>query len=214
MRSDLIPLSASALVVGVMSLLLASALSLGGGTEGAEALQVVEQQSARWLGMALMYVLASVAMTLGLPALLSVFDDKGRRLGALAVGVFAVGVIGTAGFGMLLVLVHALLRRQVLVASELSALTQDTGLAILVACWLAAFYGGVLLLAVALFRARRTPLWVPLLLVLFVALLPVVEVTGRLGSVAQALCLAVAFTATAIAAVNQAVPERADDGQP
>ena len=134
-----------------------------------------------------MYFGAAVALTPGLPALLSVFVDRGRRLGALAVVVFSVGVIGTAGHAMLMVF-------------------GDTGLAVFLYGWIAGFYVGVLLLALALFVARRTPMWSTGLLVVFVALLPLNEVIGRVGAVLQVMALAVAFTAIAIAAVNHSQP--------
>src|SRR5690606_6069912 len=99
MRSDWIPLSASALVVGAMALVFGALLNpQAGGDSAAETLRVVNEESGRWLGMAVMYFFASVAMTLGLPALLSLFTDKGKRTGFVAVGVFTIGVIGLAGF--------------------------------------------------------------------------------------------------------------------
>jgi len=61
-RPDLIPLSASSLVVGAMCLVFGSALNPSGTGEGASAaIRAVDEQSARWLGMALMYFGAAVA---------------------------------------------------------------------------------------------------------------------------------------------------------
>ena len=206
-RPDLIPLSASSLVVGAMCLVLGSALNPSGSGEGASAaIRAVDEQSARWLGMALMYFGAAVALTLGLPALLSVFVDRGRRLGALAVVVFSVGVIGTAGYAMLMVFFRALVKADALRPGGLDDIIGDTGLAVFLYGWIAGFYVGVLLLALALFVARRTPMWSTGLLVVFVALLPLNEVIGRVGAVLQVMALAVAFTAIAIAAVNHSQP--------
>ena len=62
MRSDWVPLSASALVIGAMSLVFGLAAEPRGrrGELGAETLRVVNEDSARWLAMSVMYVLASL----------------------------------------------------------------------------------------------------------------------------------------------------------
>jgi hypothetical protein len=78
----------------------------------------------------------------------------------------------------------------------------DTGLKVFLFGWVAGFYLGVLLIAVALFVARTVPRWVPSLLVVFVAMQPVVSHLGRVGMAAQVLALAVAFTGIAMAAVT------------
>ena len=69
---------------------------------------MVNEDSGRWLAMAVMFFFASVALTLGLPAILTLFDRRGRRLGLAAVGVFTVGTIGTCGYAMLMVFFRAL----------------------------------------------------------------------------------------------------------
>ena len=56
--------------------------------------------------------------------------------------------------------------------------------------------------------SARTPTWSSSLLLVFVAMLPVGELLGRVGSVLQVMALAVAFTAIAIAAVNLNQPGR------
>jgi hypothetical protein len=86
--------------------------------------------------------------------------------------------------------------------SELTGVTGDTGLKVFLFGWVAGFYLGVLLIAVALFVARTVPRWVPSLLVVFVAMQPVVSHLGRVGMAAQVLALAVAFTGIAMAAVT------------
>ena len=61
----------------------------------------------------------------------------------------------------------------------------------------------LLLGALALFLSKKTPPWVPGLLVIFVVLFPFAGQIGRVGQVMQVMALAVAFTGVAIAAVNQ-----------
>lgn len=213
MRSDWVPLSASALVIGVMALVFGSLLNpQEAGASAAQTMQVVGREGGRWLGMSVMYFGASVAMTLGLPALLSLFVKRGRRLGLFAVSVFSIGVIGTSGYAMLLVFFRALVKAEALQNSKLEEVTADNGLGIFLYGWIAGFYLGVLLIALALFVAKRTPGWVPVVLVAFVALFPFAEQIGRVGQVLQVMGLAVAFTGIAISAVNQ-VHERDSLGE-
>ena len=205
MRSDWIPLSASALVVGAMAMVFGALLNpqSGGDQSAAETLRVVMEDGGRWLGMSVMYFFASVAMTLGLPSLLSLFTDKGRRTGFVAVGVFSIGVIGLAGFAMLLVFFKALAGADAIDDGRIDAVSDDLGLSVFINGWIISFYAGLLLVALALFLSKKTPPWVPGLLVIFVVLFPFAGQIGRVGQVMQVMALAVAFTGVAIAAVNQ-----------
>ena len=205
MRSDWIPLSASALVVGAMAMVFGALLNpqSGGDESAAETLRVVMEDGGRWLGMSVMYFFASVAMTLGLPSLLSLFTDKGRRTGFVAVGVFSIGVIGLAGFAMLLVFFKALAGADAIDDGRIDAVSDDLGLSVFINGWIISFYAGLLLVALALFLSKKTPPWVPGLLVVFVVLFPFAGQIGRVGQVMQVMALAVAFTGVAIAAVNQ-----------
>ena len=60
------------------------------------------------MAVSLLYFAASVALVIGLPAILTLFDRKGFRTGLTAVGVFTIGCVGIAGFAMLLVFFRAL----------------------------------------------------------------------------------------------------------
>ena len=203
MRNDWVPWSASALVVGAMSLVFGTLLNpQQQGSSPSRTLQVVDQASGRYLAMAVMYFFASLALTLGLPAVLSLFERRGRRLGLLAVGVFTIGTIGTCGYAMLGVFFRALVVVGALRGGELDAVAQDKGLKVFLFGWIAGFYLGLLLIAVALFVARTVPRWVPSLLLVFVVLLPVSSRLGRVGMAVEVLALAVAFTGIAIAAVT------------
>ena len=72
----------------------------------------------------------------------------------------------------------------------------------------------MLLIALALLLAHRTPLWVPILLVGFVAVFPVVEDLGRVGQVVQVMALAFAFTGIAIEAVHPRASRTESFAQP
>lgn len=214
MRTDWVPYSASALVIGGMSMVLGAVLNpLSGSGRAAEALRVAGQEDGRWLGMAVMYFLASVFLTLGLPALLSLFVRRGRSLGLVAVGVFSVGAIGLSGFAMLMVFMRTLVIQDLLRSTSLERITNDLGLSIFLYGWVAGFYLGILLIAVALFVARKTPVWVGALMLFFVVALPFAQYLGRVGSALQVLALAVAFTGVATAAVSDE-HKRELSGQP
>jgi hypothetical protein len=203
MRTDWVPYSASALVIGAMSLVLGAVLNpISDEQNAAATLRVAEQADGRWLGMSVMYFLASIFLTLGLPALLSLFVKRGRGIGLVAVGVFSIGAIGLSGFAMLMVFLRTLVIKDLLNSPNLDTMTDEAGLAIFLYGWVAGFYVGILLVAVALFVSRQTPLWVPVLLVLFVLVLPFSSYIGRVGAALQVLALAVAFTGVAVAAVS------------
>lgn len=203
MRFDWVPWSASALVIGVMSLVFGSLLNPApAGASTGETLRVVSEASGQYLAMAVMFFFASVTLTFGLPAILSVFDRRGRRLGLVGVGVFTIGAVGTCGYAMLMVFFRALVHVGALHRAELDKVTSDTGLSMFLFTWIAGFYGGVLLIAIALFLARSVPRWVPALMVGFVAVFPFASQLGRVGMAAQVLALAVAFTGIAMAAVS------------
>ena len=203
MRSDWVPLSASALVIGAMALVFGTLLNPSDpGASTAQTLRVVDEDSARWLAMSVMYFFASVALTLGLPSVLTLFGRRGRKLGLTALAVFSVGAIGTCGYAMLLVFFRAMVVEGAIRGSAFSNVTEDKGLTFFLQGWVVCFYGGVVLLAVALFVARSVPRWVPALLVAFVAMLPFAADLGRVGQAAQVLALAVAFTGIAMAAVT------------
>lgn len=205
MRSDWLAPSASALVVGAMALVLGyllNPLSQEAGDIG-EAVALAEQADGRWLGTAFLLFFASVCLTLGLPALLTLFDKRARRIGAVAVGVFSVGTVGLSAYGMLLVFLRAAILEDVVRVDRLEQVTEDTGLLVFLGAWVACFYVGVLLLAVALFLARTTPRWVPFLILVYVVSQVVGDVFGDLGTVLQFFVLAIAFTGAAVAATER-----------
>jgi hypothetical protein len=205
MRNDWVPLSASALVIGAMALVFGSILNPAPpGATTAETLRVVDTAGARWLAMSVMYLFGSLALTMGLPAILTLFQRRGHRLGMTALAVFAIGAIGTCGYAMLLVFFRALVIAGAVRGAALDEVTADKGLAIFLTGWVACFYGGVLLLAIALYVARTVPRWVPGLLLLFVVMLPFSAEIGRVGTALQVMGLAVAFTGIAMAAVTSA----------
>lgn len=202
MRIDWLPYSASALVAGATALAVGTLL-MPQTDDSAESFQVVAQQDARWLAVAGLYFAAAVAMTVGLPAVLTLLERRTARLGLTAVGVFAVGCIGIAGYAMLLAFYHALVNTRAIDASSVEQVTQDAGLGVFLFGWIGAFYLGELLLGIALLRTRGVARWIPALLIAHVAVLPVSQaLPGRLSS-AAVLLVTIAFAGLGITANNR-----------
>jgi hypothetical protein len=197
---DWVPVSSALLVTGALALCFGSLLSPTG-SDSSETLSSVEQHDGRWLAVAVIYFLASVALTLGLPAVLSLFDRRGRHLGMVSTIVLSVGFIGTAGFAMLMVFFRALVLTESVRDQALSDVTSETGLSIFLYGWIAAFYLGELLLGIALLLARTTPRWVPLVLLAHVLSLPASAVLPDILEKGAVLLLAVGFAGLATQAV-------------
>jgi hypothetical protein len=203
-RNDWVPLSSSALVIGAMSLVLGAAMNPAeAGSTTAQTLQVAAGEGTRWLAMAVMYTLASIALVLGLPALTSLVQDRGRGLGLVGACVFCVGAIGTCSYAMLLVYFRAMVVAGAVRGGGLESVANDPGLVTFLVGWIGCFYLGVLLIAAALLRAGTVPRWVPALMVAFLVLAPVAPQLGRFVSTLQVMLLAVAFTGAGMAAVSR-----------
>ncbi len=171
-RVDWVPFSASGLVAGATALSVSSLL-MPQAEEASDMLRLAEQEGGRWMAVSLLYFAASVALVIGLPCILTLFDRKGFKTGLTAVGVFTVGCVGIAGFAMLLVFFRALVVTDAIDPASIDAVGNETGLAAVLFGWIGAFYLGELLLAIALLRAGTTARWIPGVLLLHVALFPV-----------------------------------------
>lgn len=202
MNVDWVPYSATSLVAGSTALVVGSILVPAEMDDG-DQLQVVMQQDARWLAVAAFYFVAAVALTIGLPALLTLIDQRATRMGLLGAGVFVVGCLGTAGYAMLLVLVRAQVKTGVIEEGGLSKVADDAGLGVFLYGWIAAFYLGELMLAVALLRSRTVPRWMPLMLLAHVGALPLAAVLPQQMSAVTVLLSTVGFAGLGIAANNR-----------
>lgn len=201
MRQEWVAPSASALVIGVMGLVLGFALNpLPQDQTVAESVGGARDFAGTWLASATALGVASVGLVLGLPALLSLVDRRDRRLGVAAASVFAVGAVGLFGYAQVMVFLRALVKEELMVVEGIDQVLQEPGVRVFVGVWLGCFMLGVVLWAVTLWRARSVPRWVPVLLLLFVASQALPGIAGDTGTVVQFLVLAVAFTGAAIAA--------------
>lgn len=203
MKVDWVPYSASALVAGATALAVGSVLMPTSAGESSQALRIVEQHDGRWLAVAVLYFGAAVALTAGLPAVLTLLENRGARVGLVATGVFAIGCIGTAGYAVLLVLIRALVLSDSIATDAFDALTADVGMGTFLYGWVIAFLAGELLLAVALWRSRTVPRWIPLVLAIHVLTVPLGSLVPEQVGVWAVLLLTLAFAGIGISANNR-----------
>jgi hypothetical protein len=202
MRIDWVPYSAASLVLGATALSVGSLL-LPSYAEAATTVQMTESQGGLWLGVAVLYFVAAVMLTLGMPSILTLFHVRGARFGLTAVGIFTASAAGTAGFAMLLMFVRALVMNDAIPEATVMDVTQDTGLTGFLYVWIGAIVLGELLLALALLRARATPRWIPALLLLHVVLLPSARYLPDFIGSASPLLIVVALSGLGIRAAGQ-----------
>jgi hypothetical protein len=154
--------------------------------------------------MAVIMFLASVCLTLGVPAIWSLLAERTRRLGITALALFTFGAIGLSGYAMLLVFVRAMIRNDLVGAGDMDRLFDDAALLWFIGVWFGASVLGLVMVAVALLVARTAPVWVPVLILVSTSGQLVLGRLGDFGTVLQYLGLAVAFTGLAVAAAGEA----------
>jgi hypothetical protein len=203
MRIDWVPYSAAALVLGATALSV-GALILPSGDSAASTLEVAQNEGGRWLAVSVLYFIAAVTLTLGMPSALTLFQTRGTKFGLTAVGVFTIGCIGLAGFAMMLVFFRALAKSEAIKAGAIESASSELGLSLFLLGWIGAFYIGELLLGIALLRAGNLPIWIPAALLLHVALLPISAILGFDDPPITALLITVALCGIGITANQNA----------
>ena len=216
MRPEWVPVSAAALVTGVMALVLAQMINPGGSESSpAGQMLVAAEFPGRWLTMSILFFGAAAALVLGMPAVMVLFQDKrGRGIGMVGVAVFTVGCVGVGALAGLMLIFRALaletLKAETVAAGEITLVTEslkNTGLTVTLGVWVYGFMLGVLLIAIGLFRGRKTPTWVPALMVGFLLVQAVMPFLGdgmaaRVGSALGLILLAGGFTGVATTAAS------------
>jgi hypothetical protein len=198
---DWLPVSAALLLTGVLALCLGGFL-LPQSEDAAESLRIVQQNGGQWMAAAVIFFIASICLSLGLPAILTLFQVRGWVLGVVAALVLEVGFIGTAGFAMLMGFFRALVNTETIKTQGLNDIASDAGLAFFLYAWIAGIYVGELLLAIALLRAGTTPRWVPLALLAHVLTFPFSSMLPEYLSKATVLLLVIGFAGVAIQATS------------
>lgn len=198
-----------------MSLVLGQMLNPSGSIQSpATVLEIAGDSSARWMAMSVLFFAAAVGLVLGLPCVLSLFTGRGRVLGMVGVGIFSVGAISLAGFSALMLTFRALAVNQAVELNLVDDVVADGGLSVMLNVWAFSFLGGVAVIAVALFRSRRTPVWVPGLLAAFLVLQFVPLSDGRVVSAIGLLAFAAGLTGIATSATSSAPPGSPLDSVP
>lgn len=211
-QPDWLAWSASALVTGPLLLMLGALLNpTPTGASPVESLGVAADEGGRWLGMAAAYFLASITWTAGIPVLATAVSDRGSRrsrsaprgirgriVGGVGILLLTIGALGTTGFAALLVFFRALAEDAAVRPGALESVTNDTGFALFLTVWIVSFYGGVLLVGLALLVSRSVPAWVAVLMFAFVAAFPLAQLGGQVGQMVQLLTLTAAFTGVAM----------------
>ncbi len=216
MRAEWVPVSAAALVTGVMSLVLAQMLNPGGpGDSLASQFLAAGDDAGRWLAMSVLFFIGATLLVLGTPAVTTLFEERrGRGLGLLGSAVFVVGCVGVGGIAALMLMFRALALQDyeggTIPGENVDLVVQaveEGSLALAVMAWSSAFMLGVVLIALGLLRGRRVPRWVPLMLLGFVAvqlLTPLFEgqTLVRVMASTGLLILAAGFTGVATNAAS------------
>ncbi len=200
-RMDWLPVSAALLLTGVLALCLGSFL-LPQSENAAESLRIVQQNDGQWMTAAVILFISSICLSLGLPAIMTLFQRRGWAVGVVAALVLEVGFIGTAGFAMLMGFFRALVNTETIKSQGINDIATDAGLALFLYAWIAGIYLGELLLAIALLRAGTTPRWVPIALIAHVLAFPVSNLLPEYLSKATVLLLVVGFAGVAIQAAS------------
>lgn len=202
-RMDWLPVSAALLLTGALALGLGGFL-LPSSDNGSDSLRIVQDQGGQWLTVAVILFIASICLTLGLPAILTMFEHRGWTLGMISGIVLEIGFIGTAGFAMLMAFFRSLVITDAIRDSNIDDIANEAGLAVFLYTWIAGLYLGELLLGIALLRAGTTPRWIPFALILHALSFSVSGVLPEYLAKATVLLLVVGFAGIAVQATSPA----------
>lgn len=198
---DWVPVSAALLLTGALAFCLGAFL-MPRSDGPVDSLRIVQEQGGQWMTAAAILAIAAVCLSLGVPAILTLVQRRGWATGLLAAVVLEVGFIGTAAFALLMVFFHSLVVTGTVEAHGLDDVASETGLSVFFWIWIAGLYLGELLLAIALLRARTTPVWVPVVLLLHVLTLPLSTLLPEWPSKGTSLLLVLGFAGVAIHAAS------------
>jgi hypothetical protein len=198
---DWLPVSAALLLTGALALSLGSFL-LPSSDDAADTLRIVQSQGGQWMAVAVIFFISSVFLTLGLPAILTLFQRRGWTLGLVSAIVLEVGFIGTAGFAMLMVFFRSLVITDAIRDQNINDIASEAGLAVFLYAWVVGLYLGELLLGIALLRAGSTPRWAAFALILHALSFPVSGLLPEYLAKATILLLVAGFAGVAIQAAS------------
>ncbi len=181
-------------------LLVLGALSMPPTSEVGQVIVALDQQDAAWLMASASFFLASVALTMGLPAILFVLPPRRHVAAMVGMWIWAVGTIGTSALAAFLILFRATVRVVEISPEDVEQLSRDRVLSLSLLFVIGSFYLGELVVALVLLRTSVVPRWIPALLLLHVALAPVDSRLPEDLQGFQAVVLGVALMGVAVKA--------------
>jgi hypothetical protein len=147
-------------------LVVLGALAMPPTSEVGQVVDAIQMQDAAGLMASASFFLASVALTMGLPAILTLIPVRRQTAGMVGLWIWAIGTIGTSALAAFLVLFRATVRVVELSPEQVERLGRDPVVGLSLLFVVGAFYLGELVVALVLLRSPTVPSWVPILLLL------------------------------------------------
>jgi len=183
-------------------LLVLGALAMPPTSEVGQVIDAIDQQDAAWLMASASFFLASVALTMGLPAILTLIPARQQVAGMVGLWIWAIGTIGTSALAAFLILFRATVRVVEISPDDVEQLGNDPVLSLSLMFVIGAFYLGELAVAIVLLRSRAVTSWAPVLMLLHVAIGPVNQLLPAELQGLQAIVLGVALMGLSVKAVE------------
>ncbi len=181
-------------------LLVLGALAMPPTSEVGDVIVAIDRQDAAWLMASASFFLASVALTMGLPAVLFLLPARRHVAAMVGMWIWGVGTIGTSALAAFLILFRATVRAVEISPEDVEELSRDPVLSVSLLFVVGAFYLGELVVGVVLLRSAVVPRWIPALLLLHVALAPVSELLPEELQSFTAIVLGIALMGIAVKA--------------
>lgn len=194
-----LPWSAASLASGAVLLVL-GALAMPPTSEVGQVIVALDQQDAAWLMASASFFLSSVALTMGLPAILFLIPERRHVSAMVGLWIWGVGTIGTSALAAFLILFRATVRVVEISPKDVEELSRDPVLSLSLLFVVGSFYLGELVVALVLLGSAVVPRWIPVLLLLHVALAPVNELLPDELQGFQAIVLGLALMGVAVKA--------------
>lgn len=179
-------------------LLVLAALTLPPTSEVGQVVGTVRREDAAWLMASAAFFLASVALTMGLPAILTLIPERRQVAGLVGIWIWSIGTIGTSALAAFLVHFRATVMVVELSPADVESLSSDPVLSIGLLFVFGCFYLGELVVALTLLLASRLPRWIPALLLVHIAAAPVNHLLPQQLQGVQAVVLGGGLMALAV----------------
>jgi hypothetical protein len=196
-RAGWLPWSSASLACGAVLTVL-GALTLPSTAEVGQVVEAVRGEGAAWVMASASFFLASIGLTMGLPAILWLFPSRHHTPVLVGLWIWSVGTIGTAGVAALLILFRATVQTAGVTPAEVEELSQDPSLRIGLLAVVGAFYLGEFLVAVLLLRWRVVARWVPGVMLAHIAVAPVNDLLPPEVQAAQSVLLGIGLVGVAV----------------